>query len=244
MSGRRAAGAAASLGALALAACAPLPQAPPPLPATFIPEVALPSAQPQVPVGPDGFSVVERVAMRVSVVTCTEYANGSAWVLDEDTVVTNRHVVEGAVDIELTSYDGRHYTGTTSVLDPTSDLALVHIDGTFPEVATVAAQGPVSAQELYIVGYPEADRLTTTIARYQDRVEETLEPGADDVDFLAAVTKEGNSGSAVANVDGEVVGVLYASNGAGRSYAVTLESLQDFLADPSTHEPNEADCGW
>jgi len=235
---------AAAVSTLSLAACATLPEAPPPLPATFIPEVTLPSAEPEMPRGSDGFTVVEHIAMRVSVVTCTSYGSGSAWVLDENTVVTNRHVVEGAMEIELTSYDGRHYTGTTSVLDSTADLALVHIDGTFPEVATIADEGPVSAEELYIVGYPEGDRLTTTIGRYQRVVEETLEPGSDDVDFLAAVTKEGNSGSPVANVDGEVLGVLYASNGGGESFAVTLDSVQDFLADESTHEPNVAECDW
>lgn len=53
------ASASAAVVAVAASGCAPLPQSPPPLPATFVPEVALPTPAPQVPVGSDGFTIVE-----------------------------------------------------------------------------------------------------------------------------------------------------------------------------------------
>ncbi|GIG54317.1 S1 family peptidase [Demequina activiva] len=231
-------------GTLAIAGCAPLPTAPQELPATFIPEVEAPSPWPEMPVGEDGFTVVERVAVRVSAVTCDSYQTGSAWVLDENTVVTNRHVVEDAVEIELTSYDGRHYTGTSSVLDATADLALVTIDGTFPEAATIAQDPAEQGEQLYVVGYPEGDILTTTPATFQGQAPETLGEGQDDIDVLWAEIKQGNSGSPLADVNGEVVGVIYAGNDGGGASSVTHESLMDFLTDESTHEPNEAACSW
>lgn len=40
----------------------------------------------------------------------------------------------------------------------------------------------------------------------------------------------GNSGSPVTNIYGHVIGVISASNGAGRSYSVPLEDLKDFLS--------------
>ncbi|WP_062134559.1 S1 family peptidase [Demequina aestuarii] len=234
--------AAAAVAALTLSACASLPTAPPPLPDTFVADVALPTPAPAIPVGDDGFTSVERVALRVSVMTCDEYGNGSAWVLDENTAVTNRHVVEGALEIGLTSYDGRHYTGTSSVLSESTDLALVHIDGTFPETATIAARGPERRDVLHVVGYPEGGRLTSTAGEFTNTTPETIETGQDDVYELYAHIEPGNSGSPVVDEVGEVVGVAYAAGAAGWSYAVTLDSLTQFLATESAQVPNTAEC--
>lgn len=227
---------------LSLSACSTLPVAPPDLPSTYIPEVDAPSPEPGVPVGPDGFTIAERVALRVSAVTCSQYGNGSAWVLDENTAVTNRHVIEGAVEIELTSYDGRHYVGTSSVLAEHADLALVHIEETFPETATIADSPPTAGGEVYVVGYPEGSRLTTTDGVYRGTVRETLDNYDDRVDQLIAAIKPGNSGSAVVNEVGAVVGVAYAGDGIDGAWSVTLDSLNRFIEDTSLHEPNEAEC--
>ncbi len=227
---------------LILAGCSTLPAAPPALPSTFIPEVSAPSPSPGIPVGADGFNVVERVALRVSVETCNQYRNGSAWVLDENTVVTNRHVVEGAVEIELTSYDGKRYQGTTSVLSDDVDLALVEIDGTFPESATIAAAEPTVAQPVFVVGYPEAGRLTTSPGFYIGEI-----PGDAGVDTegaygINASTKQGNSGSPTVNATGEVIGVVYASDEKSSTVVVGLEALQAFISDTDLQVPNEAEC--
>lgn len=232
----------AAVAALTLSACAALPTAPPPLPDTFVPEVAAATPGPAIPVGDDGFTSVERIALRVSVMTCEEYGNGSAWVLDENTAVTNRHVIDGALEIGLTSYDGRHYTATSSVLSESADLALVHIDGTFPETASIADSGPDPRDVLHVVGYPEGGRLTSTAGSYTGTTPETIETGQDDVYELDAHIEPGNSGSPVVNEVGDVVGVAYAAGAEGWSYAVTLDSLTHFLETESAQVPNEAEC--
>lgn len=226
--------------AVALAGCASLPVAPPPLPDTFVPEIEASPLPASVPVGPDGFTVAERFALRVSTEDCEGYGTGSAWVLDEDTAVTNRHVIEGASDIILTSYDGQRYTAVSSTLDATADLALIEIDGTFPEFATVASAPATSVEDLFVAGYPEGGALTTVDARLRATEPDTLGEDQDPVYWLSARTLPGNSGSAVTNVHGDVVGVIYASDEVGSSWAISLESLQEFLASPETHEPNEA----
>ncbi|MFW2513496.1 trypsin-like peptidase domain-containing protein [Demequina sp. SO4-13] len=234
--------AAGAVALFALSGCSALPTAPPPLPSTYIPEAAAPSAEPGIPLGDDGFTIVERVAMRVTVESCDEYRNGSAWVLDENTVVTNRHVVEGAVDIELASYNGERYTATSSVLSEDVDLALVDIDGTFPEAAQLATTEPSTGEPVFVVGYPEAGQLTTTPGTYAGTVPENSGVETDGAYAIAASTKQGNSGSPTVDATGAVVGVVFASDEEQTTIVVSLESLRDFIDDPSLQVPNEADC--
>jgi S1-C subfamily serine protease len=120
--------AAAFLLAASLSSCSVLPDGPPPLPATYIPSVEVSSGPGGQFVSTDGFNAVERISMRVRGNTCTQFINGSAWVLNENTVVTNRHVIEGAENLEVTSYDGRNYEVTSSVLSTVVDLALMTVD--------------------------------------------------------------------------------------------------------------------
>lgn len=227
---------------LALAGCAGFPQAPPTLPATFIPHVE-PSRTPDGTfVSADGFTAVERISMRLRVETCTQFSNGSAWVLDENTLVTNRHVVEGAQRIEATTYDGRDFVATSSVYSDFADLALVEFDAEFTEFATISTEGPSTGDVLSIVGYPEGSRLHTESGAYRGSVPDTLGTDQDWVYVLQASVKPGNSGSPVTNEAGEVVGVLYAGDDFGESLVVKLSSLQNFLADESTHIPNNKTC--
>src|SRR6188768_2302771 len=109
-------------GVLVLGGCAAIPTGPAPLP-SFVPEVTASAAPASDSVG--GFSTLEREALRVRVRTCTEYATGTAFAIDEHHAITNRHVAAGATTIELTSYDGKTYTGSAMVLSSTADLALI-----------------------------------------------------------------------------------------------------------------------
>ena len=227
--------------ALALSACAALPQAPAPIPSTFIPDLST-SASPVAVGAFEGFSALERVSMRVRVRTCTQYQTGSAWVLDEHHAVTNRHVVAGATDISLTSFDGHTYTGTVAVVDPAADLALITVKETFPEIARIATAEPAIGDVLQVVGYPEGQALAVTEGPFHARVHDTLEATKDKVYQVEAPSHHGSSGSPVANADGQVVGVLYASDDVNLSLAVALPTLEDFLNHLAGATTNKADC--
>lgn len=231
----------AALGALLLAGCASLPQPPAALPDDFVPDVTVSTAAGDSDlVG--GFSALEREALRVRVRTCTSYGTGSAFAIDETHAITNRHVAEGATDITLTGYDGARYTVTSSVLSPEYDLALLTIEGTLPDVAELADAEPTTGETLIIAGYPRGEALSVREGEYVASIPDELGGAPDDVYRIDAETHPGNSGSPLTNQDGDVVGVVYASDDVHTTYAVALGSLEKFLANLDDAKKNTADC--
>jgi S1-C subfamily serine protease len=226
--------------AIVLAGCGPLPRAPEALPPTFIPSVAPSPGATADLVG--GFSALERDALRVRVRTCKIYATGSAFAIDETHAITNRHVAEGATDISLTGFDGTVYEGTAILLSRHADLALITIKGTFPNISTLADAEPELDTTLSVAGYPKGEELTVETGRFLDRVPDELKSNEELVYEMRVEAHPGNSGSAVVNPDGEVVGVLYASDDRHTSWAVSLPQLKDFLDHPEKAQKNRADC--
>ena len=229
-----------AIAALALAGCSALPQGPDALPSTFIPQVKASENRDDHVVG--GFTRLEREALRVRVRTCSEYGTGSAFAIDATHAVTNRHVAEGATDITLTAYDGTVFEGTASALSGSADLALITIDGTFPNIAVLANTEPDLGDILTIAGYPKGEALATKEGPFEGHVLDTLQKNVDAVYQIDAESHPGNSGSAVANTLGSVTGVLYASDDVHTSYAVGLPALKEFLADPGSAHKLIAGC--
>ena len=95
---------------------------------------------------------------------------------------------------------------------------------------------------LTIAGYPKGEALATREGPFKGHVPDDLQTNVDAVYEIDAESHPGNSGSAVANADGDVVGVLYASNDVDMSYAVGLPALQGVSREPRQGEKNSADC--
>jgi len=162
---RLAIAAAGGCAALAIAACGVIPGPPPPLDANFIPEAVSPTFDPTA-VTSDGFTTEQHLAVRIRVQTCDGWATGSGWILSDHEVVTNRHVVEGGTRIEVTTYDGRDFTVTSSQLAPVADLALLTLDSVFTETAEYEITSMRSLDPTTIVGYPSGEQLVVEEGHY------------------------------------------------------------------------------
>ncbi|WP_062312816.1 S1 family peptidase [Demequina rhizosphaerae] len=219
---------------VALAACAPL--APPPY-ATPTPVEATATAS-----SADGFTDSERIALRVWAISCDAYRNGTAWMLDETHAVTNRHVVRDTTLIQLTDYQGREYRVASAEYSTEDDLALITIDGTFPEAATIGEEEPAIGDDLTVSGYALGGPLASVTGPYVDLRVNDLDPTGAEIYYLRLLAREGNSGSPVTDAAGDVVGVVFSSDGEKYAGAVTLPRLEAFLADDAERTEVDASC--
>jgi S1-C subfamily serine protease len=157
-------------------------------------------------------------------------------------VVTNRHVVEGATRVEVTTYDGRDYVAYSSLVAPVADLALLTLDSVFTETATIALIEPSVGDPLSIVGYPLGQALTVEDGAFIGVEQDTLGAAGGDVWFINAHIEHGSSGSPVYDENGDVVGIVYAGDEDWDALAWPASSLQELIDDPSGWVVNTAPC--
>lgn len=130
----------------------------------------------------------------------------------EGHILTNSHVVHNMDSIAVQLEDGREFTAKVLGDDPTSEVALIKIDGSdFPYLALgnsdllevgqwVAAIGnPFGLQATLTVGVVSAKgRSDLDITRYEDFIQ------------TDTAINRGNSGGPLLNLNGEVVGITTA----------------------------------
>lgn len=230
----------AAVVALAVAACGPIPGPPPALDDDFIPSIA-PSYTPDAAVGTDGFTREEHLAVRVRVDACDGWATGSGWILDATHVVTNRHVVEGATRIQVTTYDGQDFDVTDSRITTVADLALLTVTANFTEAATYEARDLTAGDAISVVGYPDGQQLHTENGIFVSTTVDTVGDTGELVWGLRAHVEHGNSGSPVFAEDGTVVAVLYAGDEEDGSLAWPIQWFQD-AQDQGLWQANPPGC--
>ena len=150
-----------------------------------------------------------------SVVTIShDQGTGSGVVWSKDgVVVTNHHVIESAGtggQVQVAFADGRRVAGRVRASDPITDLAVVKADRTDVPPATFQKNLPVVGELAVAIGSPLGLESTVTAGIISGLHREI--PGADQqslVDLLQtdAAISPGNSGGALVNGRGEIVGI-------------------------------------
>lgn len=186
--------------------------------------------------------IVNRVAastVRVTGRGCGGIQEGSGFTPRRGFVVTNAHVIAGTSDITVLRPDGRELSATPVLFDPNRDLALLRVDGLGQEPLPVADGGPGDAGAVF--GHPGGQvQLEVSPARVNDEVEAR---GRDIYDrqtttrlvyFLAARLAPGDSGGALVDTSGQVIGVAFAisPDRPDTAYALADEELDEFLGQP------------
>lgn len=177
--------------------------------------------------------------VRIRSQTCEGLGVGSGFLIDSTTIVTNRHVVEGAETLEVETSEGVDLTVDVANQGLLADLAVVRLDasssmedvmGEDAVHATLAPANPEPGEEIRAFGYPEGGVLTVTEGEVEDYVADPQLGNLSKVIRSEVEIHPGNSGGPAINERNEVVGVVYAIEVATeKSLIVPVDTLQRLL---------------
>ena len=186
--------------------------------------------------------------------------SGSGFIIAEDGyVLTNNHVVEDAQQISVTLLDGREFGAQVVGTDPTTDIAVIKIDGTDLPVASLGSSAEVRVGEWVLaIGNPGFSRggtnldysVTAGIVSAKGRslrlINRSLQedpdfsgnPATAIEDFIQtdAVINQGNSGGPMVNLQGQVIGInaaIVSATGVyqGYGFAVPIDLAHRVMDD-------------
>lgn len=202
---------------------------------------------PEVDTGSDALNVAAQSVVRITgnAYACGQSQAGTGFVISDDRIITNAHVIAGVSETVIESRDGEVVTGTVVYFDPVDDLAVIAAPGlSAPPLLmgdTVAA-GTTTVFEGYPYGGPFASGPADVISVSSPSVADIYgkSPSAREVYTLAAEVREGNSGGPLLTLDGRVAGVVFArsSDDDQVGYAMTMAELDPVAAGaPTLAEP-------
>jgi S1-C subfamily serine protease len=177
--------------------------------------------------------------LRVRARGCFGVGSGSGFAVAERVLATNRHVVDGADVIQVSTWDGQSIDVEISGIAITNDLAVVATRQPLPESLPQAASPPAGT-EIAAVGYPRGNAIDFAWGRVLDYVDGAVFNEAAQTMRVDAHVVEGNSGGPVVDLDGNVVAVVFAIELAtGHGLAIPIEMLRStavsrgFFTNPS-----------
>lgn len=138
---------------------------------------------------------------------------GSGIIVDaQGYILTNNHVIKDAEEIEVILPDKRAFEAKVVGTDPLTDVAVIRIEGENLPVARLGSSESVQiGQIVFAVGNPLnlSSTMTQGIVSALGRSIQIIQDSFGIESFIQtdAAINQGNSGGALVNLDGEVIGV-------------------------------------
>ena len=163
---------------------------------------------------------------------------GSGVIISSDGyIVTNNHVVGQADEISVKLNDGREFNGRIIGTDETTDLALVKIDAKgLPAIKIGNSDDLKLGQWVLAVGNPFNLNSTVTAGIVSAKARSLGANGVESFIQTDAAINAGNSGGALVNERGELVGInsmIYSQTGsyAGYGFAIPTSIMNKVVSD-------------
>lgn len=146
--------------------------------------------------------------------SCSRALEGTGFVISDERMMTNAHVVAGTNEVTVETDDGTldarvvHY-------DPETDVAVLSVPGLTAPALPFAPQPAESGQDGIVLGYPLDGPYTASPARVRDQIDlrgpdiydaNTVQR---EVFTLRALVRSGNSGGPLVDTNGNVIGVIF-----------------------------------
>ena len=170
--------------------------------------------------------------------TPKQAAAGSGVIISADGyIVTNNHVVDGADELTVSLTDNKEYSARVIGADKTTDLALIKIDGKQLPAIDIANSDNVKVGEWVLaVGNPLGLNNTVTAGIISAKARTLGANGVESFIQTDAAINQGNSGGALVNARGELVGInamLYSQTGSniGYGFAIPTTIMNKVVAD-------------
>ena len=164
---------------------------------------------------------------RRQVQTPRREASGSGVIISSDGyIVTNNHVVEGADELRVTLNDNREFSARIIGNDKNTDLALIKVDGKNLPTLPIGDSDKLRVGEWVIaVGNPFNLNSTVTAGIVSAKARSLYANGVESFIQTDAAINAGNSGGALVNTSGELVGInamLYSQTGSYSGYGFAI----------------------
>lgn len=168
--------------------------------------------------------------------------SGSGVIISDDGyIITNNHVVAGADKIEVTLNDKRSFMAKVIGTDTSTDLALLKVEGENLPVLIYGNSDAVKIGEWVLaVGNPFNLNSTVTAgiisAKGRNNIIDNSQRPIESFIQTDAAVNPGNSGGALVNTSGELIGIntaIASNNGAyqGYSFAIPVNIVKKVVSD-------------
>lgn len=163
---------------------------------------------------------------------------GSGVIISSDGyIVTNNHVVNDADELTVTLEDNREFNARIIGTDPNTDLALIKINGKNLPSLPIGDSDKIKVGEWVIaVGNPFGLNNTVTAGIVSAKGRSLYQNGVESFIQTDAAINRGNSGGALVNTKGELIGInamLYSETGsyAGYGFAIPTAIMNKVVDD-------------
>jgi len=156
-------------------------------------------------------------------------------VSDKGYVLTNNHVIANADDIQVLLYDGRVAKATLVGADEETDLAVLKIDaGNLPVIRIADGHSLRAGDVVLAIGNPLGLNQTVTMGIVSAVGRQLSSSSAEDFIQTDAAINLGNSGGALVNATGELVGINTLligrqANAEGIGFAIPVGNAKNVL---------------
>ena len=160
----------------------------------------------------------------------TAAASGSGFIISEDGyIVTNYHVIEGAASVKVTTYSGESYDASVVGYDESNDVAVLKIEASGLSPVVVGDSDNMNVGDSVVaIGNPLGEltfSLTSGAVSALNR-EVTLSNGVTmNLIQTDCAINSGNSGGALFNMHGEVIGITNAKYSSSSSSEASIDNI-------------------